>query len=81
MRCATSRQRARQMMGRNFDPAMFDNPEVRFAVLDSVINQHLLAGKARDERFRVSDAQLQRRSSRRFRRSRTAASSRRSATS
>ena len=51
-------QRARQMMGRNFDAAMFDNPEVRFAVLDQVVNDHLLAGKARDERFRVSDAQL-----------------------
>jgi len=51
-------QRARQMMGRNFDPAMFDNPEVRFAVLDQVVNDHLLAGKARDERFRVSDVQL-----------------------
>ena len=51
-------QRARQLMGRNFDAAMFDNPEVRFAVLDQVVNDHLLAGKARDERFRVSDAQL-----------------------
>ncbi len=51
-------QRARQMMGRNFDAAMFDNPEVRFAVLDQVVNDRLLAGKARDERFRVSDAQL-----------------------
>jgi peptidyl-prolyl cis-trans isomerase D len=50
--------RARQMLGRNYDPAMFDNPEVRFAVLDQVVNDHLLAGKARDERFRVSDAQL-----------------------
>ena len=50
--------RARQMLGRNYDPAMFDNPEVRFAVLDQVVNDHLLAGKAKDERFRVSDAQL-----------------------
>jgi len=51
-------QRARQMMGRNFDPAMFDNPEVRFAVLDQVVNDRLLTGKAKDEKFRVSDAQL-----------------------
>jgi peptidyl-prolyl cis-trans isomerase D len=50
--------RARQMLGRNYDPAMFDNPEVRFAVLDQVVNDHLLASKAKDERFRVSDAQL-----------------------
>ena len=51
-------QRARQMMGRNFDPAMFDNPEVRFAVLDQVVNDRLLTGKAREEKFRISDAQL-----------------------
>ena len=46
------------MMGRNFDPAMFDNPEVRFAIAGQVVNEHLLTGKARDEKFRVSDAQL-----------------------
>ena len=51
--------RARQMMGRNFDPAVFDNPEVRYAILDQIVNQHLLAGKAKAERFRVSDGQLQ----------------------
>ncbi len=51
-------QRARQMLGRNFDPTMFDNPEVRFAVLEGVINERLLANKARDQRFRISDAQL-----------------------
>ena len=28
---------------------MFDNPEVRFAVLDMLVNQRLLANKARDE--------------------------------
>ncbi len=51
-------ERARQMLGRSYDPAMFDNPEVRYAVLEGVINEHLLANKARDERFRISDAQL-----------------------
>jgi len=49
----------RRQMGRNFDPRMFENPEVRFAILDNLINQKLLAQKARDEKFRVSDAQLQ----------------------
>src|SRR4030095_10471948 len=49
----------RRQMGRNFDPRMFDNPEVRFAILDNLINQKLLANKARDEKVRVSDAQLQ----------------------
>ena len=48
----------RKQMGRNFDPRMFDNPEVRFALLDSLVNQKLVSNKARDEKFRVSDAQL-----------------------
>lgn len=48
----------RRSMGRNFDPAVFDNPEVRFTLLEQLIGQRLLAGKARDENFRVSDAQL-----------------------
>ena len=58
----TMREQAEQMrrqMGRNFDPAMFDSPEVRFALLDQLVNQRLLMGKARDEKFRISDAQLQ----------------------
>ena len=33
----------RRQMGRNFDPRMFENPEVRFAILDNLINQKLLA--------------------------------------
>ena len=48
----------RRQMGRNFDPAMFDNPEVRFVLLENLVNQKLLGQKARDEKFRVSDAQL-----------------------
>ncbi len=49
----------RRSMGQNFDPAMFDSPDVRFALLDLLVNQRLLTGKARAERFRVSDEQLQ----------------------
>ncbi|MEO8508591.1 MAG: SurA N-terminal domain-containing protein [Betaproteobacteria bacterium] len=49
----------RRQMGKNFDPAMFESAEVRFALLDMLVNQRLLTGKARDEKFRVSDAQLQ----------------------
>lgn len=48
----------RAQMGRNFDSRMFENPEVRFALLDNLINQRLLSQKARDEKFRVSDAEL-----------------------
>ena len=52
-------EQMRRQLGRNFDPRMFDNPEVRFAILDNLVNQKLLANKARDEKFRVSDSQLQ----------------------
>jgi peptidyl-prolyl cis-trans isomerase D len=52
-------ERMRQQLGPNFDPAIFDNPEVRFALLEQLVNQRLLAGRARDEAFRVPDAQLQ----------------------
>jgi len=50
--------RMRQAMGRNYDPAMFDNPEVRYSVLQQLIGQKVLAEQARQGRFRVSDAQL-----------------------
>jgi peptidyl-prolyl cis-trans isomerase D len=49
----------RRQLGRNFDPAMFDSPEVRFALLEQLINQRLITDKAQAERFRVTDAQLQ----------------------
>jgi peptidyl-prolyl cis-trans isomerase D len=52
-------ERARQALGRNYDPAMFDNAEVRYAVLESVLNQRLLQAKAHQESFRVNDGQLQ----------------------
>lgn len=44
--------------GRGFDPAVLDNPEVRYAIVENLVNQRLLADEARKERFRVSDAQL-----------------------
>jgi len=50
--------RARQALGRQFDPAMFDSPEVRYALVEQLINQRLLEQQARKERFRVSDDQL-----------------------
>lgn len=49
----------RRQLGRNFDPAMFDSPEVRFALLEQLINQRLITNKAQAERFRVTDVQLQ----------------------
>jgi len=51
-------ERMRQMVGRNFDPAVFDDPEMRYAVLEQLINERLLQDQARRDRLRVSDAQL-----------------------
>lgn len=43
---------------RGVDPAMFDNPEVRFNILQQVIRDRLLDKKASDLHFRVSNAQV-----------------------
>ena len=51
-------QRMRQALGSNFDAAMLDSPDVRFALLDQLVNQRLLENQARADRFRVSDTQL-----------------------
>ena len=51
-------QRMRQALGSNFDPAMLDSPEMRYALLDQLVNQRLLENEARADRFRVTDAQL-----------------------
>jgi peptidyl-prolyl cis-trans isomerase D len=50
--------RMRQALGQNFDPAMFDDPEVRYSILDGLIAQKLLQEQARRGRFSVSDDQL-----------------------
>jgi peptidyl-prolyl cis-trans isomerase D len=51
-------ERMRQALGRNFDPAVFDDPEVRYSLLDGLIGQRLLQEQARRGRFSVSDEQL-----------------------
>ena len=51
--------RMRQQMGANFDPTLFDNPEVRFSVLEQLVSKRLLQDEAKREAFRVSDVQLQ----------------------
>jgi peptidyl-prolyl cis-trans isomerase D len=50
--------RMRQALGANYDPAMFDSPEVRYALVEQLVNQRLLEQRARADRFRVSDGQL-----------------------
>jgi peptidyl-prolyl cis-trans isomerase D len=51
-------QRMRQALGSSYDPALLDSPEVRYALLDQLVNQRLLENEARADRFRVSDTQL-----------------------
>ena len=48
----------RRMFGRNPDPGMFDNPEVRFSVVENLISERLLRRKSKDLHFVVSDEQL-----------------------
>ena len=50
--------RMRQQLGKNYDPVVFENPEVRYSLLDQLIGQRLLDQQARKNRFRVSDDQL-----------------------
>ena len=51
-------ERLRPMLGGNANPAMLDNPELRRAVVDTMVNQQLLALNARKAKLAVSDAQL-----------------------
>src|SRR5512147_1588349 len=43
---------------RGVDPAMFDNPEVRFNILQQVLRERMLQKKAADLHFRVSNDQV-----------------------
>jgi peptidyl-prolyl cis-trans isomerase D len=52
--------RMRQTMGRAFDPAIFDNPEVRYSLVEQLVSQRLLQQQAQEQRFRVTDADLAR---------------------
>lgn len=49
----------RERLGKSYDPAMFDSPEVRFAMVNQLINQKLLAHEARQDRLHITDLQLQ----------------------
>src|ERR1035437_8894214 len=49
--------RMRQMMGANFDPAIFDKAEMKHAVLDNLIAQRLLVDRAHAAGLTVTDEQ------------------------
>jgi peptidyl-prolyl cis-trans isomerase D len=48
----------RQQLGANFDASMFDNPEVKRAVLDNLVSQRLIIGHAQAAGLVVPDDQL-----------------------
>ncbi len=47
------------MAGGKMDPALLDNPEMRFAVAEALVNQQLLLQQANRTRLLVTDQQLQ----------------------
>lgn len=51
-------ERARQQLGGNVDMALFDSPQMRRVILDTLITQRLLAEEARAARMAVGDQQL-----------------------
>lgn len=51
-------ERMRAALGKNFNPAMLDNPEVRFSVIENLIQQRLLQREAARAGLAVSDLQL-----------------------
>lgn len=50
--------RLRQMLGANVDAAMLDNPEMKRAVMDSLVAQRLLVERAKAAGLAVSDEQM-----------------------
>ena len=57
-RLREQQDRMREQLGGNYDASMFDSPEVRFALLEQLVNERLLERRARADNLRVSDAQL-----------------------
>jgi len=50
--------RLRQQLGDKFDAAMFDNPEMKRAVIENLISQRLLSESAKNARLVVTDEQV-----------------------
>ncbi|BBJ23154.1 SurA N-terminal domain-containing protein [Candidatus Nitrotoga sp. AM1P] len=50
--------RMRKMMGSNYDQAMFDKPEIKRSILESVVSQRLLMSQARSIGLTVSEKYL-----------------------
>ncbi|MDD2928667.1 MAG: SurA N-terminal domain-containing protein [Sideroxydans sp.] len=52
------RRRMQELAGENFDPALFDRPEIKRSVLEGLAAQHLLLETAKDQGLVVSDEQI-----------------------
>jgi peptidyl-prolyl cis-trans isomerase D len=52
------RQRIREMAGANFDPSIFDKPEIKHSVLEGLVTQRLMLLGAREAGLVVSDEQM-----------------------
>jgi peptidyl-prolyl cis-trans isomerase D len=52
--------RMRNTLGRDFSPALLDTPEARQALIDSLVNQRLLALDAQQDRLAITDEELRR---------------------
>jgi peptidyl-prolyl cis-trans isomerase D len=50
--------RMRRSLGKDYDPSVFNNPEVRYSMLEQLIGQRVLDQEVRRSNLRVSDAQL-----------------------
>ena len=51
-------KRMSEQLGANYDPAMFDNPEIRRQIMDNLVTQRLLVDRAIAGRLVVTDDQL-----------------------
>lgn len=52
------RRRMQELAGDQFDPALFDRPEIKHSVLEGLVAQHLLLANAKDAGLTVSDEQI-----------------------
>lgn len=51
-------QRIREMAGPNYDPAIFDKPEIKHSVLDGLVTQRLIGIEARNAGLTLTNEQL-----------------------
>jgi peptidyl-prolyl cis-trans isomerase D len=51
-------ERVREQAGANFDPGLFEKPEIKRMILDNLISQKLLSSQARSVGLTLSEAQM-----------------------